>query len=312
MCNGKMILTCCMLLLAISTASSFAGKVLVTADIKSPGTPVTMTAADADINLVLAALFNAAENTRQVRIGYGITGTVESLQLDAVPFDTALTEILAKVNSDFTYTKSDGAIYHIKAPDKTITAPVVTFQQGSVLDDTVKMIKVMLPVIPKTTDTTATVPVDTLDPTADPATVEEKPTAEEAILAVIKVRNINVVDLAEALGYQYLEAFGYSDNYNNTGSRSSSRNRRNDPYYNDPYYNDPYNNDPYYNDPYYNDPYNNNQYNNNNRYNNTTRWTDPNSVDYSRRFTDPNSPYYDRRADPRSRYYDSTYSPGTL
>lgn len=299
--NRKMIITCCMLFLAIATARSFAGKVMVTADLNSPGTPVSMTAADADINTVLAALFNAADNTRQARIGFGVTGSIDSLELDTVPFDAALTEILAKVNGEFTYSKSNATTYHIKAPAEPITAPVTTFQQASIVDDTVTMIKVMLPVIPKTTAGTATVPVDPEDPT----TIEEEPTAEEAILAVIKVRNINVVDLAEALGYEYLEAFGYSDR--NNGGIRSNRSRRSGSNYDDPYYDDPYYNDPYYDDPYYNDPYNNNT-----RYNNTTRWTDPNSPDYSRRFTDPNSPYYDRRSDPRSRYYEPAYVPATL
>lgn len=273
--NGTMIITCCLLLLAISTVNSFAGKVMVTADLNSPGTPVSMTVANADINTVLAALFNAADNTRQVRIGFGVIGNIDSLQLDAVPFDTALAEILAKVNGEYSYTKSNATTYHIKAPAEPITAPVMSFQQANVADNTVKMVKVMLPIIPKTTDSTATLPADPLDPAA-------KPTAEEAILAVINVRNINVVDLAKALGYEYLEAFGASDR-NTGGTRSSGRNSNN-----------------YYNDQYYNDNYNTNS---------NTRWTDPNSQDYSRRYTDPNSPYYDRRADPRSRYYDAKYRP---
>ena len=298
---GSLPIIFCTLLLAISTASTYAGRVLVYADTHAPGLPVSMNVEDSEITSVLSALFNATDNSRQVRIGFGVSGNIDSLDLENVPFDTALTKVLEAVNTEYSFAKSNATTYHIKAPSEAIVAPIMTFTQAELVDDTVKMIKVMLPVMPKTTTDTATVP--TVDPiTGEAPVVEEEPTAEEAILAVIKIRNINVVYLAEALGYEYLEAFGYSDR-NDSGSRTgrSSRNR------NDPYYDDPYYNDPYYNDPYYDDPYNRDT--RDTRYNNTTRWTDPASPDYSRRYTDTSSPYYDRRADPRSRYYEPGYTP---
>ena len=248
---------CLVMLFNVVVNANSAGRILVNADNSLAVTTISLQVQDSEISSVIAALFNATDNKYQARISNGISGVIDELSFDNLPFDAALDAVLKKVNEDYTYAKISPTVYRIKAPAEAIVAPSMVMMMPTKVDDSLRMIKTMLPPIKKTTDTTT--PPVTL-PGEDVTPVEE-PTAEECILAVLKIRYIDVPSLCDALGYQYMESFTNNQNNNNgSGTRNNNRNNRNN------------NNNQY--DAYGNLINNNNQYdangnlinNNNNQY----------------------------------------------
>lgn len=214
---------CIVMLLSMVTMADAAGRIMVNADNGLAGTTISLEVQDAEITSVIAAIFNAADNKYQVRIGNGVTGMIDELLIDNQPFDIALDEILKKVNADYSFTKLSPTSYRIKAPAEAIVAPITVMAMPTKVDDSLRMIKAMLPPMKKST--TATTPDVTMP--GEEVTPVEEPTAEEAILAVLKIRYIDVPSLCDALGYEYMESFNSNQNNNNGGTYNNSRNNRN-------------------------------------------------------------------------------------
>jgi hypothetical protein len=216
-----------------------AARISVTVDLKTRNTPVSLTAQDADVTAVLSALFNAIDNKYQLQTGIGISGKIDELQLTQVPFDDALTAILAKANPNFTFIKEDGGIYRISNSSAIdAVTPVLSLYMPAITDHSMVTMKATLPYIDPSKYITATdatgksatadnkaknnKPVstaadagnadsllggDTVASTGDATGKDDKPTTEECFVAMIQIHFQPVHVFSVGFGAQELPDF---------------------------------------------------------------------------------------------------------
>ena len=260
-----LLLLCAALLCGLTVMASAQSRIIVSVDVQARNVPVTLTVQNAEINDVLSALFNATNNTYQLQTGLGISGTIDTLQLTRIPFDDAVTAILAKVNPTFTYSKADGDIYCVTNPAGANAAtPVPTLFKPVINDpDIVISGKLVLPIIkdkdakpgdakeskdktkPAAPDPTAPDPLLGSDDTAtgDKTGKDAAKTTEECYLAMIKIRNQPVHVFAVGFGADELPDFSTLANpggTTGTGIGGTGYNGMTSPYGTSPYGTNPY------------------------------------------------------------------------
>ena len=275
------------LVCGLTVMASATSRVIISVDLPCRNTPVTLTVQNAEINDVLSALFNATNNTYQLQTGLGVTGYIDTLQLTRAPFDDALTAILAKVNTTFTYSKTQGGLYCVTNPAGATTgAPVPVLFVPAINDpDMVVSGKLTLPIIkdkdakpgdakagkdkskPAGTDTTASDPLLGGDDTAtgDKTGKDDAKTTEECYLAMIKIRHQPVHVFAVGFGADELPDFSILSNPNGTTGTTgtggtgynglTSGSGLTSPYGTSPYGTSPYGTSQYGTSPYGTSPY---------------------------------------------------------
>ena len=139
---------CALLIGGISTLAD-AGPILATVDLTARALPVTLSVRNAQVTDILSALFAATNDRYSLRLGLGIRGSIDHLQLDAQSFDQALHAILAQANADYTFAKQGDGVYRVfntNAPPLVI--PVITMPRAGVIADMMVM-KITLPILDK-------------------------------------------------------------------------------------------------------------------------------------------------------------------
>jgi hypothetical protein len=139
---------CALLLGGMSTLAS-AGTILASVDLTKHALPVTLTVRNAEMTDVLYELFAATDKRCTLRIGLGIRGTIDHLQLDAQPFDQALHAVLAQANADYSFTKQGDGVYRVFTTQAVaVSVPVVRLPDVQALGD-MQIIKALLPPLDK-------------------------------------------------------------------------------------------------------------------------------------------------------------------
>jgi len=301
-----LLLSLCALLFGGLMAGVQAQQINIANDVNG-GNVVDISLRDADLATVLAALFNTTGGKFQVRLGNGVNGRIGRLVLTQMPFDKALDAILG---TDYSYTKqvqSDGiALYTITGrqggggtlytpkPPNPFQAPAIgiptfandataaPFGGGGAATPT-------SPLLNLGSRTATTGGTSTTTTSGDDAA------AESSVVKLLRVNNLDVMALAEALGGTGLDLFALMNSTNGSsgtglhgsssgGSSGSSNNNSYNNYGNtngnNSYNNNSNSNGNYNNSNNNNNRNNNNSNNNNNRNNNNYNNTNNNVINH--------------------------------
>lgn len=272
-----LLLSLCALLLSGLIAGVQAQQINIANDVNG-GNVVDISLRDADLATVLAALFNTTGGKFQVRLGNGINGRIGRLVLTQMPFDKALDAILG---TDYSYTKqvqSDGiALYTITGRQGSggtlFTPKPPTFQAPAIGIPTFATDAATPPPFGGGGATPAS-PLLNLGArvaagsSATTTTAGDDAAEEATVVKLLRVNNLDVRALAEALGGSYIDLFELMNmnNGNSTlgGGSGIGSNRGSGSNYNN---NGNNNNNNSYNNNNNNNNRNNNNYNNNNNNN---------------------------------------------
>jgi len=260
----------CLFLLGSALARVHAQQISIAGDINNPAMTMDISLRDADLNEVLTAMFNTTGGKYQLQVGNGVVGRIPRLQLIQTPFDKALDAILGIEysylrrqigNGNYLYTINGRGTPNV--PDTGATVPTMAPPSSSATSSSSAVSAA--PSSPSSPSSSSTPPsLLTIKQKKEGGKPGDPASTETLVVNTIKVINLDVSNLCEALGGTAVKLFvsdkggtgGGSGGTKSSGTNTNNNNNNNNMNNN----NNGTNNNGYNNT-------NNNNNNNNNGYN---------------------------------------------